>query len=491
MPHAPNPKSGDNQAQSINLLKQKQNDFFLRLIHLIPIGVAVHTDGVATFINAAGINIMRARTADDILGKPAIEFVHPDFREGALKRIQALLKASKKEPSAVAPYVQEKFLRLDGTSIDVEVAAFPLGRDDERNAILVIFRDISLQKKGQKLLQEREARFRLLAETLPAIVFLVDETGTLRYINAAVQAISGYTPDEIRTIDYHSLVHPDSFRRGIAASLPLALGQSARFELKTTNKSGEWRWVDVTITKTIVDDKIAWLGVAQDITWQKKTETLLKQQSQKLVTAYEEERARIARELHDEVGQMLIGMKFTLESAQRSATNVHTQEALLDARQLLADLTENVRELSLSFRPSQLDDLGLIPTLLWHFERYTHHTKIRVDFNHAGFEEKHFSRTIETTLYRLVQEALTNVARHAGVDALSVIIRAQKEAIYLTIRDNGVGFDSTKLPSGHTSSGLLGMHERVGLLGGKLRIASQPGMGTTITATIPLTYPTP
>jgi len=467
-----------------------QVGLFQQLVQLIPIGIAVHTNGVATFINPAGINIMHAQSAADILGKSAIDFVHPDYREGALKRIQALLERSASSGPNIAPYAEEKFLRLDGDIIDVEVAAFPLSITDEHQAVLVLFRDVTQQKRQQQSLREREERFRVLAETLPAIVFLVDKEGSILYINATAQKLSGYTRDEIMALDYQRIVHPESYRQGIETMNSLALGESANFEIMITNKMGKMRWLDITMTRTTMNAQAVWLGVALDITWKKKAAALLKQQSQQLVSAYEEERARIARELHDEVGQMLIGMKFVLEGAQRSATHQNTLDSLQDARQILAELTENVRELSLSFRPSQLDDLGLIPTLLWHFERYTSRTKIRVAFSHSGFDDLGLSRTIEITLYRLVQESLTNVARHAHTDVVTVTALAQDEVIQLRIQDEGVGFDVEKIQSTHASSGLVGMQERVELLGGTLRIQSRPGAGTILSATIPLAGPT-
>ncbi len=588
-----------------------QTAFMQQLIDLIPMGIAVHTNGVATFINSAGVTMIRAKSAEDILGKPVIDFVHPDHRERALKRIQELQVQDSRELSPVAPYVEEKFIRLDGETIDVEVAAFPMTLAADQNAILVIFRDITEQKRQQQAIQERERRFRQLvsllpdatiihkngviffanqtalqmlrieteddivgrtvfeflhpdehekvrkriktllrtgtpvpvvnerimrsdgdvflaetvafpfiergelavlvvmhdvteqkkllkalekseskfrslAELLPASVFIVSEFGEILYINRSSQAILGYTPEELISIDANEIIPPEALAASGEKMAALDVGENTHFELQVKTKAGSWIWMDVALTKMVLDERIVGLGVATDITWRKETEALLKEQAQKLVKAYEDERARIARELHDEIGQQLIGMKFALERAQHFTLSEEGLNALHDARQMQSNLTETVRELSLSFRPSMLDDMGLLPTLLWHFERYSDQTGIRVNFNHSGIANRRFSQTIEITVYRIVQESLTNVARHAQIDKAIVTVQADERQINVTVVDKGVGFAPESALTARDSSGLHGMQERVHLLGGELIVESVIGRGTVISANLPL-----
>jgi len=292
--------------------------------------------------------------------------------------------------------------------------------------------------------------------------------------------------EESLTLDYQQRIHPASLKNATEQFDDLQIGETANFELHLRNKYDKPIWVDVRITKTVLDNEIVGLGVATDITWRKETEALLKRQAQKLVKAYEDERGRIARELHDEVGQQLIGMKFALERAQHFSDSEAGAQAIQNARQMLADLTETVRELSLSFRPPMLDDLGLLPTLLWHFERYTRHTGIRVNFRHAGLDTHRLPKSVEISVFRIIQESLTNVARHGQVDTVEVTIRSSEEQIDLLIRDQGVGFDSHDSQNRYVSSGIPGMMERAELLGGQLHIKSAPGEGVTIIATIPL-----
>jgi signal transduction histidine kinase len=132
-----------------------------------------------------------------------------------------------------------------------------------------------------------------------------------------------------------------------------------------------------------------------------------------------------------------------------------------------------------------LDDLGLVAALLWHFGRYTEQTKVRVLFQHAGLEQRRFPPDLETAAYRIVQEALTNVARHAGVGEVTVRLWTEEHALAVQVEDRGVGFDARAVPvAGRT--GLTGMRERVVLLEGQLSIESSPGGGVRLTAELPL-----
>ena len=207
--------------------------------------------------------------------------------------------------------------------------------------------------------------------------------------------------------------------------------------------------------------------------------------SHQLVDVQETERRHIARELHDEIGQTLTGIKLSLEMIKRLEGNALT--ASVDEVQMLVDdLTARVRDLSFSLRPSMLDDLGLLPTLLWHLERYTAQTNVHVAFNHIGLEGQRFTSDVETAVYRISQEALTNIARYADVSKADMNIWADESTLTVKIEDKGVGFDSESVGGATFSGGVIGMRERAVLLNGQLTIESAPGAGTCLTATFPL-----
>lgn len=204
--------------------------------------------------------------------------------------------------------------------------------------------------------------------------------------------------------------------------------------------------------------------------------------SRRLVAVQEDERRHIARELHDEVGQLLAGLKLSLE--MNAAPDMGGAN-LREAQAAVQELMQRVRDLSLDLRPAMLDDLGLLPALWWYLERYTARTQVQVTFKHTGLENR-LPPEVETAVYRLVQEGLTNVARHAGVREAMVRLWADAEIVGLQIEDAGRGFEVGSMSRNGSTSGLAGMYERANLLGGRLWVESSPGAGTQVTAELSL-----
>jgi signal transduction histidine kinase len=209
----------------------------------------------------------------------------------------------------------------------------------------------------------------------------------------------------------------------------------------------------------------------------------LEAHSRAAVEAQEGERRRIARELHDEIGQTLTGLRLALESHDRLPAGARA-DRLRHARTLADELLRRVQDLSLDLRPAMLDDLGLRPALLWLVERYTAQTGVKVSLDFRG-PEKRLPPEVETAAYRIVQEALTNVARHAGVDLASVTCALTEESLRIEVSDDGSGFSVDGLMPGQ-SSGLAGMEERTRATGGQFRLRSEPGRGTSLLAALPL-----
>lgn len=207
--------------------------------------------------------------------------------------------------------------------------------------------------------------------------------------------------------------------------------------------------------------------------------------SQRLVEIQEAERRNIARELHDEIGQILTGLKLILEMSLRLPPE-ESRANVQEAQTLVGELMSKVRQISLDLRPGMLDDLGLLPALLWYFGRYTAQTKVQINFTHNGLDDHRFAARVETAAYRIVQEALTNVARYAGVAEVRVNAWADADILCVEIKDTGVGFDPDAALTANISSGLPGMGERARLLGGGLTIESEIGGGTSITAHLPI-----
>ena len=202
--------------------------------------------------------------------------------------------------------------------------------------------------------------------------------------------------------------------------------------------------------------------------------------SRKLVQVQEEGFRYVSRELHDEIGQHLTGLKFLLESmkGEGSDTVVERAKAVVD------DLTGATRDLSMSLRPTVLDDMGLLPALLWLIRRYSSQSGIEVKFEHYGLGSR-LPSEIETAAFRIVQEGLTNVARHAKAKEADLTVWAGDGHLKISLVDRGVGFDPEAVLAQSDSMGLVGMRERAQLLGGDMFIESSPGSGVRIRADVP------
>jgi signal transduction histidine kinase len=217
----------------------------------------------------------------------------------------------------------------------------------------------------------------------------------------------------------------------------------------------------------------------------------LQRLSMQLIKAQEAERARLSRELHDELGQALTAVSLNLAEVIRllpPEAAPRICEKLAEARILTDQALAQVRRLALDLRPGILDDLGLMATLRWYLNRWSRTFETEVEFRATDLEER-LPPDIETALYRIVQEATTNVAKHAQASRVRVYLERKPSAIVATIEDDGCGFAAEGLSTHETpgnGAGLLGMRERVGPLGGKFDLWSSPGKGTRLLVKIPL-----
>jgi signal transduction histidine kinase len=213
--------------------------------------------------------------------------------------------------------------------------------------------------------------------------------------------------------------------------------------------------------------------------------------SAQLINAQEAERKRISQELHDEMGQALTAMSINLAAIEKelpSELAPTTRERLAETSALADQTLEQVRELSLDLRPSMLDDLGLVPTLRWYVNRYAQRLKLEVEFEAVDLEER-LTAEMETVLYRVVQEALTNVARHAQANRVHIHLEHKEFKVHAFVEDDGQGFDLQEVAGREAlerGAGLLGIRERVASLGGRFSLWSRPGQGTRLTIEIPI-----
>jgi two-component system, NarL family, sensor histidine kinase UhpB len=208
--------------------------------------------------------------------------------------------------------------------------------------------------------------------------------------------------------------------------------------------------------------------------------------SQAAISAQEEERKRVARELHDETAQSLTSLLVRLRIAERASSVEEMRDAIAEVRELTTRTLDEVRNLAVELRPSALDDLGLVPALRWYTKQYASRHGLAVEFEASNLDERLPSQ-VELVFYRVIQEALTNVAKHADAQSVSVRLDRSGDVITATIQDDGQGFDvDSTLRSRERGLGLFGMHERLTLVGGDVKVESEAGHGTRVVARVPL-----
>ncbi|MBX5473974.1 MAG: GAF domain-containing sensor histidine kinase [Thermoleophilia bacterium] len=204
---------------------------------------------------------------------------------------------------------------------------------------------------------------------------------------------------------------------------------------------------------------------------------------QRVVTAQELERRRLARELHDETGQALTSILLGLRRIEEARSAEEMRNAVAEVRDLVRSTLQDVRQLAVELRPKTLDDFGLVPAVERLVQSLGEQTGLSIQFE-AAVPEGRLPAEVETALYRIVQEALTNVVKHARATAVSVVLTRKDDSVSVVVEDDGVGFEPERTRDG--GLGLVGMRERVGLLGGRLRIESSPGAGSTLVVEVPL-----
>jgi signal transduction histidine kinase len=256
--------------------------------------------------------------------------------------------------------------------------------------------------------------------------------------------------------------------------------QAANEELETTNE--ETQAINEELQTNNHELNARTLQLQETTFTLKQEQERLRQLSRQLLDTQEIEKRALALELHDQLGQELTVLGQLLDASMQNPSKADQQ--LVQARTLTTNLLHRVSQLALDLRPSMLDDLGLVPTVRWYCEKYTSQTQIQVKITSYTSDER-FSSRVEIAAYRIIQEALTNVARHADVKTVYLEIQADAEALYLRIKDTGRGFNLERQTELH-STGLSSMHERANLLDGELTITTAPGKGTEIMARLPL-----
>jgi PAS domain S-box-containing protein len=352
-----------------------------------------------------------------------------------------------------------------------------------------VARDVTERRRAAAALRDSEARYRELFENARDAIYVHDLRGVYTSVNRAAEKLSGYDRSEIIGKHFNHFIAPE-YLPLVRANMSKKLtekGETA-YEIEVVSRDGHRVPVELSTALLLEHGTpIGIQGIARDITERKRAEEALRSYSRKLIEGQEAERQHIARELHDQIGQVLTAIRINLHTIGNSGESEELKSLVDQGVGLVDGAIDQVRNLSFELRPSLLDNLGLAAALRWYSDQYTQRTGIRTKSASSLPEGKiRLGQELETACFRIVQEALTNVVRHANAENVLIDLRQVDHKIVLSIKDDGIGFRApTNGEVTATQLGLRGMKERALALGGALKIKSQPAQGTEIRATFP------
>ncbi len=375
-------------------------------------------------------------------------------------------------------------------------------RVEQRTAMLAktteqLKQELFERRRVEESLRLREERFRSVAQTASDAIITINSNGNIVFWNHAAEKIFGYSADEVAGNPLTSMM-PERFRKDHEEGLKrlVSTGQSditgKTVEMVGLGKHGRDFPIELSLASWKTEEGIFITGIVRDVTERKQAEKEIRHLSRQLMKVMEEERKRLAGDLHDEFGQAVTTLYLGMEDLQNSLPGkLKVQKARCNELiGLIEELGENIRNISSELRPDMLDYLGLIPAMEWYVEEFARRRQgIQIHFQAMGLKKRPDSE-IEIILYRILQEAVNNIVKHAKAKNISILLTYSHPKVILTIKDDGVGFELTEnmvpLKGRKRGIGLVGMRERVGSVGGTVDIRSSKGKGTVIRAELPV-----
>ncbi len=411
----------------------------------------------------------------------------------AVKSLEEIIRTGRqKKPD------EYELRRKDGSTIWVETEGSLIYKDGKPFAVQGIARDITEKKMAEDALRESEEKFRTLAEKSPNMIF-INKIGKIVYANKQCEEVMGYKRQEFYSpdFDFFRLIAPEFLEKTKSFySQHIKRKDISPYEYALLTKSG--KRIDAILATRLInyEGEKAILGIITDITERKKAEKTLSESREQLrnLAAHlqsirEEERALVAREIHDELGQALTALKMDLSWLDKKLPE--EQSPLLkktkSMSQLIDSTIQTVQRLSAELRPGLLDDLGLLAAMEWQAEEFQKRTGVACELS-LGSQEIDLDQESSTAIFRIFQETLTNISRHASATKATVNLAEKGAQLELTIKDNGKGITEEKI-SDPKSLGLIGIQERVHFLGGNIDIKGIRNKGTTVTVSVPLPKP--
>lgn len=452
-------------------------------------------DGTITSINRAA-EVITGHSVQELIGKNILDLIAPEERD----RVRATIEGSRagRDPEPYEVEIRTK----DGAHRVLEINSWLVRRNGRPVAVHGFARDISQWKKVASAIEQSERYFRSLIENTLDVIAVLDEDLRFRFASPSVKRVLGYPPEELMGRNVMELIHPDDAPT-VMDLIQLGLktpGFIPTVTIRLRHADGNWRFIEgigenlvndpavkgiVVNARDVTDRTMAERGLHRSLGVLRRTDQERRRLLAHLVTVQEEERSRIAAEIHDDSLQVVTAAGVRIESLARRTMDPKVKEELTELQEGVAGAVGRLRKLLFDVRPPALDREGLEPALRLALNQLRLDTGIEWQIHGSLAADP--PDALRTILYRIAMEALTNVRKHAGASRIELDLEERDGGVRLSVRDDGAGFPPERLEEevpGHL--GLITMRQRAQLAGGRLHVDTGPGKGTAVVAWIPL-----
>jgi PAS domain S-box-containing protein len=479
--------------EDANLALEESEARFRTLIEKSPIAIGITRSGITTYANQRFLEMFGYDELNEINGESALKLIAPE-EHGKVNEIVSLwnqgqIKTAENEIMGI---------RKDGSRFPYSSAVTEVDLPDGL-AHIGYFVDITARKRAEELLQETSQFLNTLITASPLAIIGLDLNKKVIFWTPSAEKLFGW---EFREVIYRELpTIPDNLIHEFNTIFDQVILSSPVMNYETLRKHKNGKLIEVSISNSALRNTngeiVGVMVILVDISIRKMTERELEKSfedlqslSSRILTIQEEERTRISREIHDELGQNLTGIKMDVFRIKKQIGKLadessvrFIQENLLNVIHLVDETINTVRRIATDLRPSVLDNLGIVPAIEWLSSDFQDRSGIKCTFvSTLGITD--IDPAAATTLFRICQEALTNVMRHAHATEVKITLDWGEDNIYLTVADNGIGLHEKDIQG--QSLGILGMKERIMIIGGTLSIKSGDLVGTILKAAIPV-----
>ncbi|MEW6068819.1 MAG: PAS domain S-box protein [Nitrospirota bacterium] len=479
------------RAIEVQRIKEEEERYRTILTEIQNCFFSTDIKGTITFVNKSLLKMFGYDGPGEIIGRHFREFVHSEMRDRIWKEFEKAI-----DTRIFPENIKLAAIKKDGSKFYIEVQARPFYEGERISGVACVINDVTEKKQLEDKAVEVANKLQTIFNSINDGLAIMDKDLIVKQVNRyRLEALGLKEEQVIGKNCYKVFQHCDKPCEICSAQPVFEKGEAVRVEKKAVLRDGTIKYFDSQGTP-IFDNNgnvVQVISSVRDITERKEAEENLKNSRDQLRNLYsrlqtirEEERVLLSREIHDELGQLLTGLKiqcrilFNGIKPEKNEVAAHIDSI----SQLLDKAIDTVQKISRELRPAILDDLGLLAAIRWQAEEFENRTHIKCEVTMEREEEIKIDRKTSINLFRILQETLTNIARHARATKVNIILKEKPDRINLIIEDNGIGITEQQIANPR-SLGLLGIKERIQFLGGTFSIQGIHGKGTTVEVSVP------